>query len=91
MRSPDYATPCPVCGLVLRAHTPIGEDKSPPVPGDLSVCFYCGLLLEFTEDLRLRVARQAVLEALSAETLTALHRAIAVTRLFHGFHGRPAD
>lgn len=45
-------SPCPTCGEYLDGATSL-ENRPPPKPKDLSVCFYCAELLEFDEDLTL--------------------------------------
>lgn len=46
---------CPMCGAHLDAHTDALNPLDPdPVPGDVSVCFYCAGILKFGDDLRLR-------------------------------------
>jgi hypothetical protein len=45
---------CPSCGKVLDAAThPTADDIRPKV-GDISICFYCGNLMAFGDELTLR-------------------------------------
>jgi hypothetical protein len=38
---------CPTCYEILDAHTAIDDDDPrPPQPGDVTVCFYCGVRLK---------------------------------------------
>lgn len=38
---------CPTCGKALDAQTRADGAQAAPSPGDVSICFYCGELLEF--------------------------------------------
>lgn len=40
---------CPNCGKQLDGTTFIKRGDVMPRPGDLSICFYCGTILEFEE------------------------------------------
>lgn len=46
---------CPTCKTLLDSWTAM-DDKSQPTPGDISVCFECAEVLEFTENLMLKIA-----------------------------------
>ena len=46
---------CCNCGKKLDAHTPV-EGKDKPVEGDFSLCFYCGHIFYFDENLALQSA-----------------------------------
>lgn len=39
---------CPHCGALNDAATSINDDVPCPMPGDISICFECGKLQEFT-------------------------------------------
>ena len=43
---------CPTCGGVLNAATGAGHDAI-PVEGDITICSYCGEILNFGERLKL--------------------------------------
>lgn len=45
--------PCLNCGAPLDAAKGVGNDKKPR-PGDISVCAYCGHIMAFDEQLKLR-------------------------------------
>ena len=48
VRTTDTAVqPCPNCSNKLEAATGVGHDHAPSL-GSLSLCFYCGALLQFT-------------------------------------------
>jgi hypothetical protein len=42
--------PCPSCKTVLSDSTCVSKEGASPSPGDLSVCFYCGELLQFDDE-----------------------------------------
>ncbi len=44
---------CPTCGKKLNAAKAL-EEQSTPVAGDISICFYCGSILSFQEDLSMK-------------------------------------
>lgn len=44
---------CPTCGKVMDAVSGLNHDDAPK-PGDWSLCYGCGELLRFTEQLGLR-------------------------------------
>jgi hypothetical protein len=46
---------CPACGHPIdAAGTPEPGDDYVPAPGDVSICFGCGFVLIFTQNLKLR-------------------------------------
>ena len=64
----DY---CPSCGMCCDTATDINGTAT-PVPGDLSVCFYCADFLMFSEDMALIVMPDIVFENLPEDTITQL-------------------
>ncbi len=56
LHSTDFEkpVPCPSCGEELEASTYIRNAKIEPTPGDISICFTCGAVNQFTEDLKLK-------------------------------------
>lgn len=56
---------CPSCGSVNDAATNPFEGGS-PTAGDMAICFQCGTLCIFNNDLTLRLAMQKEIEMLSA-------------------------
>ncbi len=46
---------CPTCRAIVDARTPIGT-VAPRAPdaGDIGICFYCGAVNIYTDDLQLR-------------------------------------
>jgi hypothetical protein len=68
---------CPLCGETLDAAVGRGPETRPGA-GDLAICGYCGALLIFRENLRLRrlrPAEQAALQRDDPETWAALQAA----------------
>jgi hypothetical protein len=54
-----YAVPpskCP-CGMTGEAATSIKDDRA-PIPGDITLCFHCGRMLQFDANLHLQVCDQ---------------------------------
>lgn len=52
----DYrlaASPCLHCGRELNGAASVGEDAAPE-PGAATVCFFCGNIMVFADDLTLR-------------------------------------
>jgi hypothetical protein len=45
---------CPTCGAVLDRATSATGEQATPSAGDITLCLYCGHLLEFGPDLKLR-------------------------------------
>lgn len=59
-------THCPSCAKPLDASTHPEDDSLRPAEGDVSICAYCGEVLEFCADLSLIKAREETLVALNA-------------------------
>lgn len=57
MRTFHVPDRCPSCDTDLGACTAVIGGETGPGPGDVSVCWGCAEVLEFGEDLRVRVAR----------------------------------
>ena len=49
---------CPACNKELDATTSIQDESLLPKPGNLSICFYCGDMSEFDDNLDLRSLSQ---------------------------------
>jgi hypothetical protein len=79
------ASLCPGCGKKLDACTAIGEPQ-PPKRGDITVCFGCGMLLEFGEGLVLQQLKD--LGSLDDRTRDQLLRAQEQIILLRGGPGR---
>lgn len=57
---------CPSCGGTLNAVGTINVDAEPE-PGDVTWCRHCLLPLQFTKDMSLQVATEAVLQEVERE------------------------
>jgi hypothetical protein len=56
---------CPRCDALLDAVTPLHKQDVKPKPDDLTICYYCGAPLAFTEDMTLRPATLAEMHGLA--------------------------
>lgn len=55
---------CPRCKTENDAATCIGDDTARPKPGDVWICFRCGLIAIFGDDMLPRSARRDELPAI---------------------------
>jgi hypothetical protein len=71
-------TRCPSCDHELDASTSMTEREVDPLPGDLTVCLYCGAALTFTTDgLRLLEPQEiATLKPAEREQLDRVRQAV---------------
>jgi hypothetical protein len=71
---------CPNCKELLTAseETREGGREGQPEPGDFSVCWYCGAILEYTPTLELVDARLDDLAEMLSEDPSQFHHLIAV-------------
>lgn len=60
----DY---CPSCNTLLDKATGAFEDAV-PVPGDISVCWKCGTILNYASDMALEIMPEAKIAALDRIT-----------------------
>jgi hypothetical protein len=74
---------CPVCRQTLDGAT--GEGM--PMPGDFTVCAYCGVLLTFIDGMDLRLLTDAEWSALPAETREKIDQYARAARIIW----RPTD
>lgn len=82
------ATNCPACGAELDRASMHAERK--PVPGDYSVCLYCGSFLRFDSSMRaalITIEDVAALPDDDRNTLVRLRKACATFRLRYGVKG----
>ena len=52
---------CPTCNKLLDGFNSM-EKGEKPKPGDLTICAYCSEVLQFTDDMHLKVADHKVIE-----------------------------
>lgn len=71
---------CPCCHRTLDGATKIHGENTAPAAGTLSVCFYCGSFLIFTEDLSMRLMTLEEVGALPDEVRNLLVRARNVAK-----------
>ncbi|MCK1670354.1 hypothetical protein [Bradyrhizobium sp. 150] len=65
---------CRDCGELLDGATGVGANR--PRPGNVSVCFYCGHISVFADDLSLREPNgEEMREIADNETILAIQRA----------------
>lgn len=60
----------------------MGFEPQPPKPGDLNICFNCGVLAQYTEELELVLVSESELQTLSPKQKAKLKRMqkLVVTR-----------
>lgn len=68
-------TPCPWCGYLCDAATPVGDKDAVPKPGDYSVCIECSSINRFDGMLILVRAKEAEWQAAPEPLPTMLRRA----------------
>lgn len=63
------ASPCPRCHKKLDAYSidAEAEERSNPIPGDLTLCLYCSAVLEFGEEKELKFASPEVMNTHAEE------------------------
>lgn len=60
---------CPSCGELIDANTNIdGNKEVTPGPGDLSLCIYCATMLEYEDNLTLKVLQREKLNRIRRDT-----------------------
>lgn len=65
---------CPVCLNSVSGASPISKGNAKPKPGDISVCVYCGAILEFDDTLNLQAISEESFQTLPSVTRDALNR-----------------
>lgn len=65
---------CPSCDGIVDAHTPSDPKDSDavPGPGDLSICFECGEVLAFNDDMSLRLGTEEERFAIDPKLIQAI-------------------
>ncbi len=67
-----HSRQCPQCLAWLDAATAVEDGTPKPDPGDLTVCFRCGCLLRFGDEMNLRILRSGDLAMLHPEERSML-------------------
>ena len=80
--------PCPACGKVLDADSPIGH-QSTPDPGDVSICVGCHVVLQYVRDADTGALHRAVMPAEEIERMPPEQRSTLETVLNALAHGKP--
>lgn len=71
LNTPDSR--CPTCAKPMNGAAALGHDQQ-PIPGDFSVCAYCGTLLRYGDALGVREVTKPELEGMDRGTRrTLLH------------------
>ena len=78
----DHTLTCPNCGKSLSGPSKIYGGSKKPKPRDLSICCYCLVELQFTEDLQLIVLTSEAKADLPNEILLALSAARDIEKVF---------
>lgn len=57
---------CSNCHHAIESNTEVGGDSHLPTPGAISICFYCGQVCVFNDDLSLRKITEEEMDDLRA-------------------------
>ena len=69
------ASVCLNCGKRLNAAATMEDMNARPDPGDMTVCFYCGHLMAFADDLSMReLTDEEILDAGGNETILEIQK-----------------
>lgn len=66
----DY---CPSCDGILDTCTST-DGEEVPSPGDVTLCFYCGEVLQFTDDMSTQILPDVVIDSFDEEQKTYIRR-----------------
>jgi transcription initiation factor IIE alpha subunit len=69
----EHNDECPACGVKINAVTST-DGLAVPQAGDVSVCLKCGSMLEFNEDLTVKLIDLQELNTMEQETITTLKK-----------------
>lgn len=79
---------CPHCGYSMDRAAPVGDDAGAPDPGDTSICFGCGEILIFDEQLTLRAMTRLEMRRLHVDDPEAWDTLVSAQRLFNTIRAR---
>lgn len=63
---------CPKCGCLINASTGIEDENQMPSKGDISICIKCASILEFDENLKLKLCPQETINGVDEELLKVI-------------------
>lgn len=66
---------CPKCGCLINASTGIEDENQMPSKGDISICIECASILEFDENLKLKLCSQETINRLDEDLLKVIIKA----------------
>lgn len=68
-------TQCPECGTFVNMHTAVNADKYiAPEEGDISLCFTCGSINCFDEDIQLRKATDEEISDITPDNMETIRK-----------------
>ena len=74
---------CPYCAHKIDAASCLFDEPAVPKPGGISVCFYCGAAVVFTDGLMLRKPVLKDLDGLSFQSMVELVNIQIKIREYH--------
>ena len=78
-------SPCTNCGRINDAATAVDLDGAKPRPDDICLCFYCGHIMAYDEQMQLRNLTDAeVISAAGNQKLVKVSNALSIMRKRRG-------
>jgi len=68
-------TECLRCRKKLDAASYIKDESKSPVPGDVTICMYCGYLMAFTDDMTFRELTEEEIKEVPLVEVARIQRA----------------
>jgi hypothetical protein len=65
---------CPACNYKVSAAAPADDKPGVPMPGDIVLCLNCAEVLQFTEDMDLKLCPAGVKQTFDADTQAMIRR-----------------
>ena len=59
---------CPSCGYTIEEHTSLDNTSAKPRPNNLTLCFNCAIVLQFDENLKVKLPPIELIGSLDEET-----------------------
>ena len=63
---------CPKCGCLINASTGIEDENQMPSKGDIYICIKCASILEFDENLKLKLCPQEKINGVDEDHLKVI-------------------